>query len=304
MGRLCAQGVIIFMLGLLLQSHMVAAKDSHDLNLAPLDFAESLFFDGDYYRAITEYKRFLFLNPDTKKTFWIKFRIGQSYLLGNQLQAAWLMFSDLMVKQNEPTSKAWASLAAARILYLQGRLRQSLEILQDLDLQQDLKLQGYKHYLAGCAYIRLGERDNAGLVFTKMPANHSLSTATDLLLGSLDRIEDIPQKSPIAAGLLSVVPGLGHIYIGEYAIALTALSWNGLFAFATYDAFHQRQIGVGVLLSVLELLWYSGTIYGAISGANRYNRDARRLYLEQIDKDAGLDIRFPDSADVSNMIYR
>ncbi len=43
------------------------------------EYAESLFKEGDYYRAITEYKRFIFFFPEENKAEKCYFKIGQSY---------------------------------------------------------------------------------------------------------------------------------------------------------------------------------------------------------------------------------
>ena len=108
--------------------------------------------------------------------------------------------------------------------------------------------------------------------------------------------------TPLAAGLLSVVPGLGHLYLEEYSVGLTALAWNGLFGYAAYESFRHRRWGVGALLAALELLWYSGTIYGAVSGAERYNRDAVLNYLDRLDEDVGLDVAFPPDDAISAIL--
>ena len=42
-------------------------------------FAESLFAEGDYYRAVSEYKRFAFLFPENKLVENCAYRIGESY---------------------------------------------------------------------------------------------------------------------------------------------------------------------------------------------------------------------------------
>jgi hypothetical protein len=65
-------------------------------------------------------------------------------------------------------------------------------------------------------------------------------------------------------------------------IGLGALAWNGLFSFALYESIRRDQLGVAVLLGALELLWYSGTIFGAVNGAQKYNRDTRREALEAL----------------------
>jgi TM2 domain-containing membrane protein YozV len=92
----------------------------------------------------------------------------------------------------------------------------------------------------------------------------------------------LPRKSPVLAGVLSVIPGAGHLYIGEPVVGLGALAWNGLFSFALYESIRRDQVGVAVLLGALEALWYSGTIFGAVSGAQKYNRDVRQLELDAL----------------------
>jgi len=43
------------------------------------EYAESLFKEGDFYRAITEYKRFIFFFPKEERTEKCYFMIGKSY---------------------------------------------------------------------------------------------------------------------------------------------------------------------------------------------------------------------------------
>ena len=56
-------------------------------------FAESLFAERDYYRAITEYKRLLFLSPQGQFAKEAKFKIAKSYQLGEQYDLAYDLFS-------------------------------------------------------------------------------------------------------------------------------------------------------------------------------------------------------------------
>lgn len=102
------------------------------------------------------------------------------------------------------------------------------------------------------------------------------------LVAAVKKFEHLPQKSPVLAGILSIVPGAGHVYIGQPMIGLTALLWNGLFGYALYEAIVNRQIGLSIALGVFEFLWYSGSIFGAVNGAMKFNRDARRNALEEL----------------------
>jgi tetratricopeptide (TPR) repeat protein len=272
---------------------------------AELRFAESLFAERDYYRAITEYKRFLFLHPDSPKVPWVRFRIGESYLAGGKLDAARFAFEDLLKVQPDPRIRSFAALSMARAFYKRGMLQQSAGVLDELIPRlDDPDLKGQALYLSGCARLKIGEVKSARAAFENISNDHQLAERGRWLSEQMVRAEDLPEKSPVLAGLLSIVPGLGHIYLGEYAVAFTALCWNGLFGFATYDGFRRGHYGVGALLAAMELLWYSGTIYGAVSGAHRYNRDARLNFYDELEEGAGLDIPFPKPEAVGTILIQ
>jgi tetratricopeptide (TPR) repeat protein len=264
---------------------------------APLGFAESLFAEGDYYRAISEYKRFLFEHPGDPVAPWVRFRIAEAYLAGGRTETARDLFAELRLEHvtGDARLRHGATLAEARAFYLEGRLVQAAGLLRELEgSTPDLDLLGQARYLSGCVALRGGATGRARTAWLRLPAAHPLAERALELVAALD-LPAPPSKSPLLAGLLSVIPGLGHLYLGEVATGLTAFAWNGLFGAAVFDSFRRGQIGAGSLLAVLELLWYSGTIYGAVAGAERYNRDARESFLERLDRQAGLDIPFPDS---------
>ncbi len=60
-----------------------------------LTFGNSLYKEEDYYRAITEYKRFIHFYPNHSLTNKIKFQIGFSYLKGQKWDAALPYFQSL-----------------------------------------------------------------------------------------------------------------------------------------------------------------------------------------------------------------
>ncbi len=268
-----------------------------------LRFAEHLYSERDFYRAITEYKRFLFEHPDSGRAGWVRLRIGQSYLAGRKYEAARALFAGL--RDSAPDGELRGAAALARSFYLDGRLQQSLGVLEDLlPASSDASFHGAAWYLAGCAHLRAGSLDSARAAFGLIRANHDLAERAGLLLARIHEGEDLPEKSPALAGLLSIVPGMGHFYLEEYSTGLTALAWNGMFGYATYEAFRHRKWGVGVLLAALELLWYSGTIYGAVSGAERHNRDAVFNYIDTLDRLAGLDVDFPDDKWIMGVLLK
>ena len=50
----------------------------------PLSFANSLADEGDHYRAITEYKRFLHLFPDAPQAARARLSLAQSLIAGKR----------------------------------------------------------------------------------------------------------------------------------------------------------------------------------------------------------------------------
>ncbi len=89
-------------------------------------------------------------------------------------------------------------------------------------------------------------------------------------------------KNPVLGGILGLVPGLGYAYSKEYGNALRSLILNGLFIFAMSDTAANDQWGAFTALSFFEITWYTGSIYGGIDAAHRYNKDRFQECLHDI----------------------
>ncbi len=285
----------VFLLAVVILLAPLFADGGDETPDTSLRFAGHLFSERDFYRAITEYKRYLFAQPDSSRAPWVRFRIAEAYLEGGKLDAAGNIFAELARKTPGTRLGNWAMLARARAFYIQGRLMQAWGMLDDFQLDGTSdEMRGTALYLKGCVQLKAESPGKAQRSFLSIAATHPLAERASLLAARAREALDLPSKSPVLAGLLSLVPGLGHVYLGEYSVALTAFMWNGLFGYAAYDAISRGYYGLGALAATLELLWYSGTIYGAVSGAERYNRDARMNFLDDLDNAAGLDVAFPD----------
>ncbi len=90
-------------------------------------------------------------------------------------------------------------------------------------------------------------------------------------LAALKRYSSVPRKKPWVGGLLGLVPGLGYAYSGEYANGARSLILNGLFIFGMAKTAEDDQWGGFAVISFFELTWYSGSIYGGLDAAHRYN---------------------------------
>ena len=94
-------------------------------------------------------------------------------------------------------------------------------------------------------------------------------------MAALDAYDRGKDRSPLIGGLLGMVPGLGYVYSGEYANAARSLLLNALFGFGMYQTGARDQWGPFAAISFFEVTWYSGSIYGGVDAAHRYNQDRR-----------------------------
>jgi hypothetical protein len=94
-------------------------------------------------------------------------------------------------------------------------------------------------------------------------------------LAAVDHYAVGRNRRPWVGGLLGLVPGLGYAYAGETGNALRSLFLNSLFIWGLVETAEDDQWAVFSVLAFAEFTWYSGSIYGGIDAAHRYNQ--RRL---------------------------
>ena len=140
----------------------------------------------------------------------------------------------------------------------------SLRLQADGDPMRDFAARG-----AAAAHLREGDAAAARRALEQAPGGAGPARE------ALDRYAAGRGKKPWVGGVLGLVPGLGYVYSGEYANAARSLILNGLFIWGMAEAAEEDLWGVFAVVTFGELTWYSGSIYGGVDAAHRYN--ARRL---------------------------
>jgi putative component of membrane protein insertase Oxa1/YidC/SpoIIIJ protein YidD len=105
---------------------------------------------------------------------------------------------------------------------------------------------------------------------------------------ALAAYRDGPRRRPRLGGVLGLLPGLGYAYSGEYANGLRALILNGLFLWGMAETAQEEHWGGFAALTFFELTWYTGSVYGGIDAAHRFNAARRATCLSAIDGASGL----------------
>jgi tetratricopeptide (TPR) repeat protein len=251
-----------------------------------MGLGDYFFEDGDYYRAVTEYKRFLFFFPESLRAEEALWKIASSYFRGKKWDDA-LPAADELLKKHP--SSPWA----AEAVLLKGRcwmekrefsqarhhFQRAREMAAGTGVAQEAQWQ------SAVSYLREERWKEAAAEFRKVDPNSKLYPRADYWAKGLEGIEEVPQKSPTTAGILAVLPGAGHLYCERYRDAGIAFVLNAAFIWGMVEAFKHENYVVGGILTFFEIGWYSGNIYSAVSSAHKYNRNKKKEYLDGLEKE-------------------
>ena len=252
-----------------------------------LKIADAFMEEGEYYRAVTEYKKFLILFPDSAKADYAAFEIGMAYFKGEEYGAAARSF--LALREKYPDSGY-----AIRAEYLEGisqwklknydRARAALEAL----VEQHPESEYAPRSLVVICLAALDEnkaevsRQALNRFLDRYPGHPGEESVKEAIV-QLDRYQELPEKSPVLAGVMSaILPGSGYFYAEHYGDGLTAFLINGLFIAGTITAIHQENYAVAGIVGGVGVPFYLGNIYGSANAAKKWNLGVRNEIIKKI----------------------
>lgn len=246
-------------------------------------FAESLFEEEDYYRAIGEYKRYIYLSPAEALAEKATYRIAESYFKAKR-------WSDAILACDQFLAKYPNSAFFYEILYLKGRAekldKRYDDALRTFNFIAKSQAPGYYDKALFQNALTMLERTEWQLArnFLKQITRESpLFSSAAAFSAELDHSDKLPHKSPTSAGILAaILPGAGHLYTERPTDALVAFLLNGAFIWGAIESFRHDNYVAGGILTFFEVGWYTGNIYSAVSSAHKYNRSKRDDFIEKI----------------------
>lgn len=143
-------------------------------------------------------------------------------------------------------------------------------------------------------HLSEGDLDAARHALEISPGNESDG------LRALDVYTRGKHKRPAIGGLLGLIPGAGYWYSGEIANGFRSLILNSLFIYGMVDTASNDQWGAFAAISFFEVTWYSGSIYGGIDAAHRYNQNRLDTALDGI----GSHMRYAPDPGVTIPIFK
>jgi tetratricopeptide (TPR) repeat protein len=219
----------------------------------------------DLYRAITAFKRALFLIPPEKgdRRLQIEYSIVESYYLAGKYCDALAAFDASSLNSVNPQE-----FPPFRDLLIMihdcydkvceyDKAEQVLKIIEhgDSELANDIQLS-----------IAITEGD-----ISSTRALAAISKKREPVMDFLNQY-CCCSKSPRKAQMLNAfLPGAGYYYTGQRRAAKTSFLINALFTAATVIFFKQKNYAAGLITLSLESGWYLGGINGAGLAAKDWN---------------------------------
>ncbi len=240
-------------------------------------FADYLFCDKDYLRAIDEYEKYLSVFADDS----IQFKIAVGYSAINDQSNAYKKFSSIKI-----TSSFYeqSKIEMLKSLYLQN-IDSSFYSFADvlINSQSPFSNNAYRLKNTSLLFIQndIPEKERFLIPFENEEKNE-LSNFYDLK-------NNPPYKSEVWAGIFStIIPGAGKIYTQEYGDGITAFILTGLFAYLAYTNFEHDHPTRAWIFTAVGAGFYAGNIYGSIASAQIFNArvnfefdEGVKLFLEE-----------------------
>lgn len=254
-------------------------------------FAESYFAKAEYYRAISEYNRFIYFFPQDERVEQAMYKVGESYFKGQRFKKAIDSFNALIDKYHDTdlAVKSYFSVAQCYVRLKQLALARTvldnvLRVTDNSDVRDEVM------YRQGWIYLEMDQWEKARAAFNGIGSKNRDSYGVEKLLGDMNKKKILKTKSPTAAGWLAVVPGAGHLYCKRYRDALIAFLLNGAMILAAYESFDNGNEALGGLITFFEIGLYSGNIYSAVSSAHKYNRKQKRDFFQYLKQHSVLEV--------------
>ncbi|MFP3870393.1 MAG: tetratricopeptide repeat protein [Syntrophobacteria bacterium] len=262
------------------------------------DFATHLYQKQEYYRAIGEYQRFLFLFPTDSRCSRAQLQIGRCYRQGGKTEKALGVFLDLFGRgADEPVGRE----ALLEIVIIREEQKDYPEAIywarQFLErYPEDPESDRMWLRLAWFQIERGAYRQALAALERIQVESKSYPRARSLMQG-LEQRPERGEKSPRVAGVLSaLLPGAGHLYAGYPGRAAASFLLNGAFVGATVAAFAHDSPVLGGILGFFELGWYEGGIRSAATAAREANREQEERYRRELKRRYQLSVGFVPEA--------
>ena len=248
-----------------------------------LDFARYLHARGELDLALIEYFRFLRRYPLSHLASSARVSVMYLYYDDKRYREA-ITWAEEAISQGDINDAHLAEInfwLGAAYLRLDNPIR-ARENFNSLLLASSTQFSIKAKLLEGYSYAQEEQWPAAIKTFREYGKNFNDEMHATTLAGCCEKALSKYKRSPALAGFLGVFPGLGYLYAGYPQTAISAFLIDALLLTASYKAFDNGNTPLGALLGIIGIGWYSGSIYGSVSAADRRNAEFLRKTLLQL----------------------
>jgi len=225
-----------------------------------LSYAISLYQQGEYFRAITEFKRDLYQHPESQLNWSTRLWIIKSYYAGGETkQAIYHLEQELQKPVPQPIFHLYLGLAL------------------------------FDHHQPYPYSLRAADIKRGVQALEKVPPSVTNARYIEDFVGDWKQRDTEPAYSPrLAGGLSAVLPGSGSAYLGRWREASYAFLFTTVFAAAALQTRNANQPGLAALFGGFGLVFYGGNIYTAVNSAHKTNDQMQAKQFQRLRQKHGI----------------
>jgi tetratricopeptide (TPR) repeat protein len=252
-----------------------------------LNLADSLYEIDDFSNSITEYKRFIFFNPESEYLSYAFYKLGLSNMYINNwiecIDATKMSFK--YAKDDSLKDEIRITLGIFYIITKNFNLAQ-LELLHVSQFSKYSKLKSDALFFLGLCYVYMNNWNKAHELFKTFYTKNNLANSEEAK--KIDSLLVLAKNSPkkslrLAKGLSTFLPGSGQIYAGAYFNGLNAFILNCLNTFFfTKSIVNKKYIDASIIFFGILYRYYTGNKYNAGKLAEKYNVNLDIAYEKKI----------------------
>jgi TolA-binding protein len=247
-------------------------------------FAQSLYTAGEYYRAIGEFQRFLFFQPEHPLASEALLTIGMAFFCGERWLQAFEMFRRVTGVTPDAAIRAEATLWMAETRARGGDQEEAMRLYRELLRQYPGSVVAERAaYLFGWSYLQQRRWSEAREAFAQVDTKSLYRESAERLAATLNSPPELPHRSPTIARILStVLPGAGQIYTGNTLDGLIGLGLHGAMIAGMTGAALAGLEGATGIGAFFTWGFYRTQMSNAASSARDFNSQAEERFIGQL----------------------
>ncbi|MFC1713084.1 tol-pal system YbgF family protein [Candidatus Poribacteria bacterium] len=245
-----------------------------------LKLADRLLERGHYNEAITEYKRFIFFNPEDEQFSYALYRMGLAHRAGREWQEAIdALKASVRVTQNAKVADERRITLATTLIASGNYNLARLELLRvsEFGIAPSPRLRAT--YFGGIASLYMFDWDATEKAFGGFYSEYA-GGRTAGRAGEINSVLHNARGSYKSAGLArflsTILPGSGQMYAGDWRDALNSLALNSVTIGLLANAVYRKDYMDAALISSISMRYYMGNRYRAEVDVRKHNESMDR----------------------------